>query len=79
MVVWVVMVIVSICDRSFFATAKNGVGVMGVSGASGSLRRAGLLWIVMSRGSFSGSDSLSCVHVGTLTLWSCISGMGSDR
>ena len=62
------VVIVSICDRLFFTMVKNGVGVIGVSGVSGSFTSAGLLWMVTSRGSFSGSDSLSCVHVGILTL-----------
>ncbi len=55
------MVIVSIWDKSFFATAKNGVGVMGVSGARGSFSMAGLLRMIVLRGSCSGSDSLSHV------------------
>ena len=60
------VVIVSCCDRSFFAMAKNGVGVIGVSSASSSFSSAGLLQMVMSRGSCSGSDSLLCMCVGTL-------------
>ncbi len=67
-VVWVVVVIVNICDKSFFATAKNGVGMMGVSGARGSFSMAGLLWMTVSRGSCSGSDSLLCARVGILML-----------
>ncbi len=73
------VVIVSICDRLFFATAKNGMGVMGVSGASGSFKSVGLLQIVSFRGSFSSSDSLSCVRVGTSTSWLCILGIGFNR
>ena len=60
------VVIVSCCDRLFFAMAKNGVGVIGVSGARGSFSNAGLLWMAVLRGSCSGSDSLLCAHVGTL-------------
>ena len=59
------VVIVSICDKSFFATVKNGVGVMGVSGARGSFSIAGLLQMAVSRRSCSGSDLLFHVHVGT--------------
>jgi len=55
------VVIVNCCDRSVFVIAKNGVGVIGVSGARGSFSSAGLLQMVMSRGSSSGSDSL--LHV----------------
>ena len=47
---------------------KNGVGVTGVSGVRGSFSIAGLLWMVVLRGSCSGSDSLLHVHMGTLTL-----------
>ncbi len=57
-----------LCDRSFFAMAKNGVGVIGVSGASGSFSIAGLLQISVSRGSCSGSDLLFCACVWTTTL-----------
>ena len=46
------------CERSLFAIVKNGVREVGVSGASGSFSNAGLLQIVMSRGSFSVSDLL---------------------
>ena len=56
-----------LCDRSLFAMAKNGVCVVGVIGTSGSFSVMGLLWMVTSRGSCSGSDSLLCVHVGTST------------
>ena len=61
------VVIVKICDKSFFATAKNGVGVIGVSGASGSFNIAGLLRMVIPRGSCSSSDSLFRACVGTST------------
>ena len=37
------MVIVNICDKLFFVTAKNGVGMMGVSDVRGSFSMAGLL------------------------------------
>ncbi len=33
------------CERLLFAIAKNGVGTVGVPGASGSFSSAGLLWI----------------------------------
>ncbi len=46
------------CERLLFAIAKNGVGTVGVSGASGSFSSAGLLWIVTSKGSLSVSDLL---------------------
>ncbi len=58
------VVIVSICDKLFFATVKNGVGVTGVSGASGSFSMVGLLQMAVSRGSCSGSDLLLHVCVG---------------
>ncbi len=60
-----VVVIVNICDKSFFVIVKNGVGAMGVSGVRGSFSMAGLLWLAVSRGSHSGSDSL--LRVGTST------------
>ncbi len=66
-VVCIMVVIVSICDKLFFVIAKNGVGVIGVSGVRGSFSMAGLLRIAVSRGSCSGSDSLLHVCVGTLT------------
>ncbi len=60
-VVWVVVIVVPVmlCERSLFAMAKNGVYVVGVVGARGSFSIAGLWWIVTSRVSGSGSDSLS--------------------
>ena len=82
--IWVVVCVVvmvvpmMLCDRSLFVIAKNGVCVVGVTGARGSFSIVGLLWMLMSRGSCSGSDSLLHVCIGTLTLWSCISGTGSN-
>ena len=61
------VVMVNICDKSFFMTAKNGVGVIGVSGARGSFSIAGVLQVATSRGSCSGSDSLFHARVGTST------------
>ncbi len=68
-VVWVVVMVVPVilCERSLFVMAKNGVCVMGVVGARGSFSVAGLLRIVISRGSCSGSDLLLHVCVGTST------------
>ena len=57
------VVIVSCCDRSFFAMAKNGVGVIGVSSASSSFSSAGLLQMVTFKGSFSVSELLADVLV----------------
>ena len=71
MVVWVVVVMVNHCERSFFVMEKNGVGVTGVSSAKGSFSSAGLLWIVIFRGSLSMSDLLfgaSVVCLGSSTL-----------
>jgi len=42
--------------------------MMGVSGARGSFSIAGLLQMVVSRGSCSGLDLLLCVCMGTLML-----------
>ncbi len=65
-VVWVVVDMpVMLCDRSLFAIAKNGVCVVGVIGARGSFSTAGLLWMVVLRGSCSDSDSLWFVWLGT--------------
>ncbi len=61
------MVPIILCDRSFFAIAKNGVCVTGVVGVRGSFSIVGLLRIVISRGSCSGSDSLFHAQVGTST------------
>ncbi len=46
------------CERSLFVMAKNGIGMVGVSSDRGSFSSAGLLWIVMFKGSFSVSDLL---------------------
>ncbi len=69
--VWVEVVMVSCCDRLLFVIAKNGMGVMGVSGVRGSFNSAGLLRMVTFKGSFSVSDSLvgmSGVCLGSSTL-----------
>ena len=63
----VIVVPVRLCDRSLFEMVKNGVCVMGVAGARGSFSIAGLLRMVTSRGSCSGSDSLLRACVGTST------------
>src|SRR6266403_1905882 len=65
-VVWVVVIVVPVilCERSLFAIAKNGVIVTGVVGARGSFNIVGLLWMVISRGSGSVSDSLLRAQVG---------------
>ncbi len=61
------MVPTILCDKSLFEIAKNGVCMTGVTGARGSFSIAGLLQMVMSRGSCSGSDLLLRMQVGTST------------
>ncbi len=63
----VIVVPVILCERSLFAIAKNGVCMVGVVGARGSFSIAGLLQMVMSKGSCSGSDSLLRVCEGIST------------
>ncbi len=71
--VWVVVCVVVIlvpvilCEKSLFVMVKNGVCVIGIVGARGSFSIAGLWWMATSRVSGSGSDSLLCVCMGTLT------------
>ncbi len=49
---------VSCCERSLFVMAKNEVGAVGVLSAKGSFSSAGLLQMVMFKGSFSVSNLL---------------------
>ena len=64
----VIVVPMILCNRLLFDMAGNGVCVMGVIGARGSFSMVGLLWIVISRGSCSGSDLLLRAWVGTSML-----------